>query len=117
MQKAGTLMKALTVICMLLCLACAEAGPHRIPRRRERPKPLHTSLSWKQIAAGGAAAGTVIAAYKVSNGIENGFERAAERDPRGFLNLWAYLPHLLMLTGIFALYKWYQNLNRRKEEK
>ena len=109
-------MKVLTVICMLLCLACAEAGPHRIPPRRV-PRPGHTSLSWKQIAAGGAAAGTVIAAYKVSNGIENGFERAAERDPRGFLNLWAYLPHLLMLTGIFALYKWYQNLNRRKEEK
>ena len=116
MQKAGTLMKALTVICMVLCLTCAEAGPHRIPPRRV-PRPGHTSLSWKQIAAGGAAAGTVIAAYKVSNGIENSFERAAERDPRGFLNLWAYLPHLLMLTGIFALYKWYQNLNRRKEEK
>ena len=109
-------MKVLTVICMLLCLACAEAGPHRIPPRRV-PRPGHTSLSWKQIAAGGAAAGTVIAAYKVSNGIENGFERAAERDPRGFLNLWAYLPHLLALVGIFALYKWYQNLNRRKEEK
>ena len=116
MQKAGTLMKALTVICMLLCLTCAEAGPHRIPPRRV-PRPGHTSLSWKQIAAGGAAAGTDIAAYKVSNGIENGFERAAERDPRGFLNLWAYLPHLLALVGIFALYKWYQNLNRRKEEK
>ncbi len=116
MQKAGTLMKALTVICMVLCLTCAEAGPHRIPPRRV-PRPGHTSLSWTQIAAGGAAAGTVIAAYKVSNGIENGFERAAERDPRGLLNLWAYLPHLLMLTGIFALYKWYQNLNRRKEEK
>ena len=115
MQKAGTLMKALILICMLLCLTCAEAGPHRIPRRRV-PRPGHTSLSWKQIAAGGAAAGTVIAAYKVSNGIENGFGRAAERDPRGFLNLWAYLPHLLMLTGIFALYKWYQNLNRKDEK-
>ena len=109
-------MKLLLMICLMLSLACAEAGPHRIPPRRV-PRPGHTSLSWKQIAAGGAAAGTVIAAYKVSNGIENGFERAAERDPRGFLNLWAYLPHLLMLVGIFALYKWYQNLNRRKEEK
>ena len=109
-------MKALTVICMLLCLACAEAGPHRIPPRRV-PRPGHTSLSWKQIAAGGAAAGTVIAAYKVSNGIENGFEKAAEKEPAGFLCLWAFLPHVLVLAGIFALYKWYQNLNRKKEEK
>ena len=109
-------MKLLLMICLMLCVTCADAR-HRIHRRKEPPKPLHTSLSWKQIAAGGAAAGTVVAAYKVSNGIENGLEKAAERDPRGFLNGWAYLPHLLMLVGSFALYKWYQNLNRRKEEK
>ena len=116
MQKAGALMKVLLTICLMLGLICADAGHHRIPRRRV-PRPWHTSLTWKQIAAGGAAAGTVVAAYKISNGIENGFEKAAERDPRGFLNLWAFFPHLLALAGIFALYKWYRNLNRRKEEK
>ena len=109
-------MKVLTVICMLLCLTCAEAGPHRIPPRRV-PRPGHTSLSWKQIAAGGAAAGTVVAAYKISNGIENGFEKAAEKEPKKFLSIWAFFPHLLTLAGIIALYKWFQNRNRRKEEK
>ena len=109
-------MKSLLMVCLSLCLICADAGHHRIPRRRV-PRPWHTSLTWKQIAAGGAAAGTVVAAYKVSNGIENGFEKAAEKDPKGFLNIWAFFPHLLALVGIFALYKWYRNLNLRKEEK
>ena len=111
------MMKALLAICLLLCLICADAGHHRIPRRRVPPRPLHTSLSWKQIAAGGAAVGTVVAAYKVSNGIENDLEKAAEKDPKGFLNPWAFFPHLLALVGIFALYKWYRNLKRRKDEK
>ena len=117
MQKAGMFMKALLMICMLFCLTCAEAGPHRIPPRRFPPSPLHTRLSWKQIAAGGAAVGTVVAAYKVSNGVENGLEKAAEKDPEAFLNLWKYLPHVLMLTGIFALYQWYRNFQQRKGER
>ena len=108
-------MKLLLMICLMLSVTCADAG-HRIHRRKEPPKPLHTSLSWKQIAAGGAAAGTVVAAYKVSNGIENGLEKAAEKEPVGFLSIWAFLPHLLVLAGIFALYKWIKN-SERKETK
>ena len=109
-------MKVLLTICLMLGLICADAGHHRIPRRRV-PRPWYTSLTWKQIAAGGAAAGTVVAAYKISNGIENGLEKAAEKDPKGFLNLWAFFPHLLALVGGIALYKWYRNLKLRKDEK
>ena len=111
-------MKTLLTICLsLCCLISVHAGHHRAPCRRVPSRPLRTNLSWKQIAAGGAAAGTVVAAYKVSNGIENGFEKAAEKDPKGFLSIWAFFPHLFTLAGIFALHKWFQNRNRRKEEK
>ena len=101
-------MKLLLMICLMLSVTCADAA-HRIPRRRV-PSPQPCSLSWKQIAAGGAAAGTVVAAYKISNGIENGLEKAAEKEPAGFLCIWAFLPHLLVLAGLYALYKWIQNL-------
>ena len=111
-------MKALLTICLsLCCLLSVNAGHHRVSCRRVPPRPRHVNLTWKQIAAGGAAAGTVVAAYKVSNGIENGFEKAAEKDPKGFLSIWAFFPHLLALVGIVALYKWIQNRNPGKEEK
>ena len=106
------------LICALLICSCCVMAVHPGLHRRRLPRRLpHCQLSWKQIAAGGAAVGTVVAAYKVSNGIENGLEKAAEKDPKGFLNLWAFFPHLLALAGVYALYKWYQNLNRRKDEK
>ena len=104
-------MKLLLMICLILSVTCADAG-HRIHRRRV-PKLPSCSLSWKQIAAGGAAAGTVVAAYKISNGIENGLEKAAEKEPAGFLCIWAFLPHLIVLAGLYALYKWIQNLKSK----
>jgi len=102
------MMKLLLMICVLMSVNCAEARPRFHHRRL--PKPMPYRLSWKQIAAGGVAAGTVIAAYKVGNGLENGMEKAAEKEPAGFLNIWTLLPHLLVLGGIFALCKWIQNL-------
>ena len=42
--------------------------------------------SWEAIAAGGAAAGTVVAAYKLSNGVEEGMKTAAEKAPVTFLS-------------------------------
>ena len=116
MQNAGAVMKALLMICLVLCAACADAG-HRIHHRRMLPKIQPCRLSWKQIAAGGAAVGTVVAAYKVSNGVENGLEKAAEKEPGAFLNIWAFLPHILVLAGIFAVYKWYRNFQQRKDER
>ncbi len=109
------MMKSLLMICLVLGMTCADAG-HRI-HRRSVPRPQPFSLTWKQIAAGGAAAGTVVAAYKISNGIENGLEKAAEKGPGRFLNIWASLPLLLMLAGIFVLYKWIHPTKTERETK
>ena len=106
-------MKYLLILYLLACSACAEAKTMRFHRRRLSHKPTPYKLSWKQIAAGGAAAGTVVAAYKISNGMENGMEKAAEKEPRVFLGLWTYLSSLLMAAGAFALYKWFHNLKKK----
>lgn len=106
-------MKYLLILYLLACSTCAEAKTMRFHRRRLSHKPTPYKLSWKQIAAGGAAAGTVVAAYKISNGMENSMEKAAEKEPRAFLGLWAYLSSLLMAAGAFALYKWFHNLKKK----
>lgn len=41
-------------------------------------------ISWQHIAAGGVAAGTIITAYKISNGIEESLNTIAEKDPKAF---------------------------------
>jgi hypothetical protein len=73
----------------LMMSCCVYGAP--IPRRHPSPvirhKPsLHKVVTWKKIAAGGAAAGTVIAAYKISDGVEDGLRTAAEKDPGAFMN-------------------------------
>ena len=66
----------------------ASAAPHRIHRPR-RHRPVKTievvrKVPWQTVAAGGVAAGTVIAAYKISNGVENGLKAVAEEKPEAF---------------------------------
>ena len=57
----------------------ASAAPHRVHRpRRHRPvKTLEVvrKVSWQTVAAGGVAAGTVIAACKISDGVPSSFRR------------------------------------------
>ena len=104
------------LICALLICSCCVLAVHPGLHRRRIPKVPHCRLSWKQIAAGGAAVGTVIAAYNISSGMENSLERASEKEPLAFLRLWAWIPEILAGLGIFALYKWYRkNKNERKE--
>lgn len=74
------------VFCILLTASCSLAGAplrYRMPIEKARP-PLHKVVTWKEVAAGGAAAGTVIAAYKISDGVEDGIRISAEKDPAGF---------------------------------
>ena len=56
------------------------------PIETTRPVEKSNPVSWKTVAAGGAAAGTVVAAYKLSDGVEEGMKTAAEKAPVTFLS-------------------------------
>ena len=76
----------LTLLLALLCVV-ASASVHQYPRTRYRasmPRTTVLPMPWKTVAAGGAAAGTVIAAYKVSDGIEDGIKTVAKEKPEVF---------------------------------
>ena len=80
-------MKTALVLLLSIVTVLASAMPARHPFRKPlKPTRVETRhpVSWKTIAAGGAAAGTVIAAYKVSNGVEDGMKIAAKEKPEAF---------------------------------
>ncbi len=66
----------------------ASAAPHKVHRPR-RHRPVKTievvrKVPWQTVAAGGVAAGTVIAAYKISDGVEDGLKTVAQEKPEAF---------------------------------
>ena len=83
---------------LLLLSAVLAAGLYAAPELHRRPvrrirrvhpvkvcrKPKIQYPSWKTIVASGAAAGTVIGAYKVSNGVEEGVKTVAKEHPEEF---------------------------------
>ena len=76
----------LSLVLVLLCVI-ASASVHQYPRARHPASAPHKTeivVPWKTVAAGGAAAGTVIAAYKVSDGIEDGIKTVAKEKPEVF---------------------------------
>ena len=76
----------LTLVLAVLCVVTFAATPniHRLHRRVSAPRKTQIVVPWKTVAAGGAAAGTVIAAYKVSDGIEEGIKTVAKEKPEVF---------------------------------
>ena len=82
-------MKAILILLLAFITAFASAAPMRRPYRKPL-KPAHIEkthpVSWKTIAAGGAAVGTVVAAYKIGNGVEEGMSTAAKEAPVAFLS-------------------------------
>ena len=80
-------MKTVLVLLLSIVTVLASAMPARRPFRKPlKPTRVETRhpVSWKTIAAGGAAAGTVIAAYKVSDGVEDSMKIAAKEKPEAF---------------------------------
>lgn len=73
----------LILIAAVLLSVVSSAAPHyhrtrpRVPTARR----IIRTVPWKTVIAGGAAAGTVIAAYKISNGVEDGIKTVAKEKP------------------------------------
>ena len=87
MPKGGAEMKWLLALFLsLLSVVAYSATPniHRPHRRVSAPRKTQIVVPWKTVAAGGAAAGTVIAAYKVSDGVEEGIKTVAKEKPEVF---------------------------------
>ena len=76
----------LAFVLALLSVVAFAATPniHRPYRRVSTPRKTEIVVPWKTVAAGGAAAGTIIAAYKVSDGVEDGIRTVAKEKPEVF---------------------------------
>ena len=76
-------MKLFLILIAVLLSVVSSAAPHfhrtrpRVPTARR----IIRAVPWKTVIAGGAAAGTVIAAYKISNGVEDGIKTVAKEKP------------------------------------
>ena len=86
----------------------ASAAPHRVHRPRVRHRPVKTievvrKIPWQTVAAGGVAAGTVIAAYKISDGVEDGLKTVAEEKPEAFTDSLSVLAWPLRWAILIAL--------------
>ncbi len=83
-------MKTLLVLFLALVAAFVAAAPmHRPFQKPLKPaRVVETThpVSWKTIAAGGAAATGVVAAYKIGSGVEDGLSTAAKEAPVAFLS-------------------------------
>ena len=76
----------LALVLAVLSVVTFAATPniHRPHRHASTPRKTEIVVPWKTVAAGGAAAGTVIAAYKVSDGVEDGIKTVAKEKPEVF---------------------------------
>ena len=110
-----------------LCVTVCASPLHRRPPRRIRrvPRIRLRCPSWQTIAASGAAAGTVIAAYKLSNGAEEGMKTVAREHPEEFsaslsILTWPLRWGLLILMIVSGWWLWRKFVgnttnNQRKE--
>ena len=87
-------MKSLFIIFLaVLSITTFATTPtvHHPHRRVSAPRKTEIVVPWKTVAAGGAAAGTVIAAYKVSDGVEEGIKTVAKEKPEVFADTMSVL--------------------------
>lgn len=83
-------MKTILILLLALITAFASAAPIRRPYRKplKPARVVETThpVSWKTVAAAGAAATGVVAAYKIGSGVEDGLSTAAKEAPVAFLS-------------------------------
>ena len=94
-------MKSRLFLLVMALLLTVEAGaaPFRLrPRRR----PI-IRVPWQTVAAGGAAAGTLVAAYKISDGVEEGLKTVARSNPEAFVSTLSVFPRLFSWGAILVL--------------
>lgn len=99
---------------LLLAFLCVVASAstnqyHRAHHRVSTPRKTVLSVPWKTVVAGGAAAGTVIAAYKVSDGIEDGIRSVAKEKPEVFadaLSVLTWPARMAALVLFILIYCW-----------
>jgi len=113
-------MKTVLVLLLSIVTVLGSAMPARRPFRKPL-KPARVEMrhpvSWKTIAAGGAAAGTVIAAYKISDGVEDGMKIAAKEEPEAFADSLSVLTWpvrwaafiLFLISGCWLWKKWLEH--------
>ena len=113
-------MKTLLILFLAVLSAVSVSSAHRYPQPRRRvsaPRKTEIVVPWKSVAAGGAAAGTVIAAYKVSDGVEDGIKTVAKEKPEVFADTLSVLtwPIRCALLAVFLLvYYWIWRILIRK---
>ena len=101
------------LIALLAFLSVVSFGAvhsiHHPLLRASTPCKMLSSVSWKAIVAGGAAAGTIISAYKISNGIEAGIKSVAKEKPKAFADTLSVLIRPVrwaVLASFIFLYYW-----------
>ena len=116
----------------LLLLAVVSVNLCAMPRHLRRPlrriRRIHTVKvcrklkiqypPWKVVAAGGAAAGAVVASYKVSNGVEEGMKTVAKEHPEEFSDslsvlTWPLRWALLILICVSGWWLWRKYLGNK----
>ena len=109
----------LSLFLAFLCGVAFAATPtaHRPYRRVSAPRKTEIVVPWKTVVAGGAAAGTVVAAYKISDGVEDGFKIAAKEKPEAFADSLSVLTWpirwgaliLFLVSGCWITKKWLEH--------
>lgn len=116
---------SLIILVMISVLTAVLAAPHHFIKRHYQPhriSRIHELASWKTIAAGGAAAGIVTVAYKISDGVEKGLKTVAKEKPEVFADIlvpFAMPLRIIVLAGfIYAGYRiWRQYKIKQKTQK
>ena len=107
----------LAVLSVVAFSATPNINIHRPHRRVSTPRKTEIVVPWKSVAAGGAAAATLIASYKISDGVEEGIKTVAQEKPEVFVDTLAVLTWpvrwagfvLFLLSGCWIWKKWLEH--------